>query len=74
MVEDGKIRKDEMYKAIKMIRREICIQIDDILTQMNAFIIDEEQAHSDNKEMIDILNDIDEKYKNNSIYREVNKD
>ena len=63
LVEDDKIRKDEMYKAIKMIRREICIQVDDILTQMNAFLVDEEQAHSNNKEMVDVLNDIDEKYK-----------
>ena len=36
MVEDGKIRKDEMYKAIKMIRREICIQIYSLLL---SFII-----------------------------------
>lgn len=74
MIEDGKIRKDEIYKAIKMIRREACIQVDDMLTQMNAFIVDEEQAHSNNKEMVDVLNDIDDKYKNNSIYKEVNKD
>lgn len=62
----------EMIESIKIIRRSVCEATDECLTQINAFIINENEAHKDNEMVIDILNAIDEKYKNNNIYREVN--
>lgn len=60
--------------AIKLIRKNICMRTDDLLTMMNSFIYSEEQAHSSDNTIVDILNKIDDKYKNNSIYKEINKD
>ena len=73
MIENRGITKEEIYKSIKIIRKQVCEATDDELTQINAFLVDEEKAHSDNTKIIDVLNDIDEKYKNNNIYKEVNK-
>ena len=71
MIEDRRVTKEEIYKAIKMIRKSVCEATDDELTQINAFLLDEEKAHSENEKMIDVLDAIDKKYKNNDIYREV---
>ena len=60
--------------AIKLIRKNICMRTDELLTMMNSFIYSEEQAHSSDNTIEDILNKIDDKYKNNSIYKEINKD
>lgn len=73
MIEDRRITKEEIYKAIKIIRRQVCEATDDELTQINAFLVDEEKAHSSSNIMVEVLNEIDEKYKNNNIYKEVNK-
>ena len=74
MIENNRITKEEIYKAVKMVRKDICMNTDDLLTRFNSFIFSEEKAHSDNTKISDILDDIDEKYKNNEIYQEVNKD
>ena len=74
MIENNRITKEEIYKAVKMVRKDICMDTDDLLTRFNLFIFSEEKAHSDNTKISDILDDIDEKYKNNEIYQEVNKD
>ena len=74
MMENNRITKEEIYKAVKMVRKDICMDTDDLLTRFNSFIFSEEKAHSDNTKISDILDDIDEKYKNNEIYQEVNKD
>lgn len=74
LMEEKRLTKKQIYDAIKMIRRQHCMSVDDELTQINAFIINEEEAHSEETRMIDILDRIDDKYKNNNIYTEVNKD
>lgn len=61
--------KQQLYDAIKIIERATCEDTDAILTQLNAFIIDEENAHKNNKRVKDILDEIDEKYKVNDIYK-----
>lgn len=64
----------EITEAIKLIRRSICMQVDEQLTDINDFLVNEENAHTDNRKMADILDSIDMKYKNNDIYTEVNED
>ena len=73
LIESDNISKDEIYNAIKLIRRDICEQTDDELVKLNAFLVAEEEAHCENSDMIDILDSIGEKYKNNEIYNEINK-
>jgi len=73
MIENRQITKKEICHAIKMIKKSVCEATDDELTQINAFLVDEERAHTKNEKMIDVLNEIDERYKNNDIYKEVNK-
>ena len=73
LIERGKLNKEEIYKSIKNIKRDTCIRDDDILTQLNNFITNEVEAHSDKDKVVDILNKIDEKYKNKDILKEINK-
>ena len=73
LIEKNKMTKKEIEEGIKIIMRDICILTDDELTQLNAFLINEEEAHSNDKKIIETLNEIDIKYKNNDIYRDVTK-
>lgn len=71
LIENNKISEDELYASLCMIRRNTCQRTDVVLRQMNDFILNEEEAHSDNKIMLDVLKNIDDKYKNNDITKDI---
>jgi Glu-tRNA(Gln) amidotransferase subunit E-like FAD-binding protein len=71
MIENGRITKDEIHTAIKIIRRDTCMDFDEIITDINLFIVNEEEAHSDTKECAEILDKIDKKYKNKNIIKDI---
>ena len=69
-VQESKITKKDIFTAINNIKMDLNTQTNDLLKEIDHFIINEEEAHQNNKIMRDILDNINEKYKKEDLYKE----
>lgn len=67
LIETEGLTKKDIVNHIIRIRRDVGLKTEEVLMLMHDFITEEEEVHADNKLSENILNKIDEKYKNKEL-------
>ncbi len=73
-IENKSITKQEMYGAVNTVKKHTISRNNELLNKLNDFLLNEEEAHSDNTDIKEALEKINKKYKINICKYSSNKE